>query len=48
MEVSRQTIVSLESGNYAPSVFLALRVAGTLATTVESLWAEAAESNDVG
>lgn len=36
--VSRQTIISMETGDYAPSVYLALRVAGTLETTVEALW----------
>ena len=36
--VSRQTIISLETGDYAPSVFLALRVARALDTDVESLW----------
>ena len=36
--VSRQTVLSLESGDYAPSVYLALAVARTLDTTVESLW----------
>jgi putative transcriptional regulator len=36
--VSRQTINAMESGSYAPSVFLALRVAKALGTTVEALW----------
>lgn len=36
--VSRQTIITLETGDYAPSVYLALRVARTLASTVEDLW----------
>jgi putative transcriptional regulator len=36
--VSRQTVISLETGDYAPSVYLALRVAKTLNTTVERLW----------
>jgi len=36
--VSRQTIISMEQGNYAPSVYLALRVAAALQTTVEDLW----------
>jgi putative transcriptional regulator len=36
--VSRQTIISLEAGDYAPSVFLALRIARALNTDVESLW----------
>jgi putative transcriptional regulator len=37
-EVSRQTVISLETGDYAPSVYLALRVAQLLDTTVEALW----------
>ncbi len=36
--VSRQTIITMEQGNYAPSVYLALRVAGALDTDVETLW----------
>ena len=36
--VSRQTVISLESGDYAPSVYLALAVARTLDTSVEALW----------
>ncbi len=36
--VSRQTIITMEQGNYAPSVYLALRVAGTLDTDVETIW----------
>jgi len=36
--VSRQSIVSTEKGDYAPSVYLALRLARTLGTTVEDLF----------
>lgn len=36
--VSRQTIVSIEGGDYAPSVYLALRLAEVLETTVEALF----------
>jgi putative transcriptional regulator len=36
--VSRQTIVSIEKGDYAPSVKLALLLAEKLNTTVESLF----------
>lgn len=36
--VSRQTIISIEGGDYAPSVFLALGVARALDTTVEALF----------
>lgn len=38
VHVSRQTIITMESGDYAPSVYLALAVARTLDTTVEALW----------
>lgn len=37
--VSRQTIVAVEAGDYAPSVYLALDLARTLDTTVEDLFA---------
>ncbi|MCP4963486.1 MAG: helix-turn-helix transcriptional regulator [Actinomycetia bacterium] len=37
-DVSRQTIISMEQGNYAPSVYLALRVGAALHATVEDLW----------
>ena len=36
--VSRQTIVSIEGGDYAPSVKLALLLAEKLNTTVEELF----------
>ena len=36
--VSRQTIISIEGGDYAPSVFLALRLAHAMDTTVEELF----------
>lgn len=36
--VSRQTVISMETGDYAPSVYLALRIARALDTTVEALW----------
>jgi putative transcriptional regulator len=36
--VSRQTIVSIERGDYAPSVRLALLLAEKLETTVEGLF----------
>ncbi|MCM3885242.1 helix-turn-helix transcriptional regulator [Frankia sp. R82] len=38
--VTRQTIVSVEAGNYAPSVYLALAIAHRLGSTVEALFAE--------
>ena len=39
--VSRQTISSIETGQYCPSTVLALRLASVLETTVEALfWLE--------
>ena len=38
VSVSRQTIVSIEKGDYAPSVKLALLLARKLETTVEELF----------
>lgn len=38
VSVSRQTIVSIEKGDYAPSVKLALRLAEVFETTVEELF----------
>ena len=38
IEVSRQTVVSIEGGDYAPSVYLALTLAAVLETTVEDLF----------
>lgn len=40
---SRQTIVAIEKGDYSPSVYLALRIASRLGTTVESLFPLALE-----
>lgn len=36
--VTRQTIAAIEKGDYAPSVYLALRIARRLDSTVESLF----------
>jgi len=36
--VSRQTVNALEAGDYAPSVFLALRIGRALAAPVEDLF----------
>ncbi len=38
VNVSRQTIVSIERGNYAPSVKLAMLLAEKLETSVEELF----------
>ncbi len=46
--VSRQTVNALEAGNYAPSVYLALRVAAVLSATVEELFAMPAETPGAG
>ena len=40
VEVSRQTIIAMETGDYAPSVYLAIKIARALGTTVERLWAD--------
>lgn len=42
--VARQTIISIERGDYAPSVYLALRIARTLGHTVEELFPLEGES----
>jgi putative transcriptional regulator len=39
VQVSRQTIIAMETGDYAPSVYLAVKIAGALNVTVEQLWA---------
>ncbi|WP_433368565.1 helix-turn-helix transcriptional regulator [Actinoplanes sp. CA-142083] len=36
--VSRQTIIAMETGDYAPSVYLAIKIARALGVTVEELW----------
>jgi putative transcriptional regulator len=41
-KVTRQTIIAIEKGNYAPSVLLALRLAKHLKCTVEELFYEEA------
>ena len=38
--VTRQTVVAGEAGDYAPSVYLALAIAGRLGSTVEELFGE--------
>lgn len=38
VEVSRQTIISMETGDYAPSVYLAIRIGRELGVAVEELW----------
>ncbi|GAB3810620.1 hypothetical protein GCM10028820_00470 [Tessaracoccus terricola] len=46
--VSRQTVIAIEQGDYAPSVYLALRIAGKLGTTVEALFNEDASNQEAG
>ncbi|MCY1140252.1 helix-turn-helix transcriptional regulator [Actinoplanes sp. Pm04-4] len=38
VQVSRQTIIAMETGDYAPSVYLAIKVAKALHVSVEELW----------
>jgi putative transcriptional regulator len=40
--VTRQTIVAVEAGDYAPSVYLALAIAERLGSTVEDLFGQTA------
>ena len=46
--VARQTVVAVEAGDYAPSVYLALSLATRLATTVEALFDPALEHTSGG
>jgi putative transcriptional regulator len=38
VQVSRQTIIAMETGDYAPSVYLAIKIARALDVSVERLW----------
>jgi putative transcriptional regulator len=38
VNVSRQTIISLESGRYNPSIFLAYKIAGVFNLTIEDVF----------
>jgi putative transcriptional regulator len=42
--VTRQTIVAVEAGDYAPSVYLALAIADRLGSTVEELFGGVGET----
>lgn len=42
--ISRQTVIAIEQGDYAPSVYLALRIGRALGTPVEDLFIEADEN----
>ena len=46
--VTRQTVVAVEAGDYAPSVYLALAIADRLGSTVEQLFGEAPEADRPG
>jgi len=46
--VARQTVVAVEAGDYAPSVYLALALARRLGVTVEQLFAEEREAGRPG
>ena len=43
--VTRQTIVAVEAGDYAPSVYLALAICDRLGTTVEALFGDTARES---
>ncbi len=38
VQVSRQTIIAIEKGNYSPSVYLALRIAAAINTPVTKIF----------
>ena len=38
VDVTRQTIISIEKGNYTPSVLLSLKIAKIFKTTVEEVF----------
>lgn len=44
--VSRQTIIAIERGDYAPSVYLALRIAKAMGSTVEALFDQTPEHQE--
>ena len=46
--VTRQTVVAVEAGDYEPSVYLALALAGRLGGTVEALFGEPATDRSRG
>jgi len=46
--VTRQTIVALEAGDYAPSVYLALAICRQLETTVEALFDDQVDDSPNG
>jgi putative transcriptional regulator len=46
--VTRQTVVAVEAGDYAPSVYLALAIAERLGRTVEELFGQQSEADRPG
>jgi putative transcriptional regulator len=48
VEVSRQTIISLERGRYNPSITLAFRLARLFAVPIEELFLYSAEEDQHG
>lgn len=46
--VSRQTVIAVEQGDYAPSVYLALRIARALGATVEQLFGQDDDTTTTG
>ena len=38
IDVTRQTVISIEKGNYTPSVLLALKIAGVFKVPVEDVF----------
>ena len=46
--VSRQTVIAVEQGDYAPSVYLALRIARALGATVDELFIESDDGDEAG
>lgn len=46
VEVSRQTIISLESGRYNPSILLAFRLAGIFKVQIEDLFLYSEENQN--
>jgi putative transcriptional regulator len=46
--VTRQTVVAVEAGDYAPSVYLALAIAQRLGSSVENLFGEQSAADRPG
>lgn len=46
--VSRQTVISIEQGDYSPSVYLGLDIAKALGSTVEALFDKDTNPQEAG